>query len=467
MKHVIMEYVLVMVWVYNCGVRSEDISGRDYIYVSTPMTIESAESYCLSTYNKHLATIITELDMVNAISTVNGSDSPWIGLHSVNKIGWFEYFDNVNCPVYSMPYGACLSKEFWLEGKPRQCGSELHCASDCITLYTQYDGHGKINNDIECETLQSFLCDAPDPTRQYIDTGHIGTWDEAYNYCLNHGGLASFVTEDDLKNLEEIVDATGSEFAWIGLVQRSNEQNNDEDWYWLDNTECTVTTDLCTDLWSPGEPNGVPNHVRCECKSYGCIRSGCIETGCVSYSECANRCINRDCSSEGKLEGQPKCECLEWKYECLCRQYGCIRTGCLATGCVDSECYSEDADCAGVQSSSGLTADYHCNANTAPIICNEIDESITNSAKIVSNHYLLGDLNHLIEPENVNKISIWAFLNNHDFAKYIYMVFVLLAISCMINIWCCFHSGCFRHKMSKIEYESVDMEEIGNVDIDK
>eukprot|EP01084_Bolivina_argentea_P248165 415094_1 len=463
MTSTLIKSLLVILWGYNLGKLCQDVNEREYVYVSTPMSLNEAAAYCVSTYNQHLATIITENDMINAVSTIiteNVSDVAWIGMRSVHKSGWFEYFDDVECPPETEPYGSCLGKEFWAEGKP------VGCCNKCVTLYAQSNASGQINNDIECEETQPFLCNAP--VRKYTNTGLTGNWDEAYNYCLNRGGLASFQNERDLKNLEKVIDETNSDYAWIGLVQHSDEQN----WYWMDDTECTLTNDLCTDLWSDGEPNGLPGHVSCECKSYGCIREGCLQNGCKQNGCRENGCIKSQCRKECERYKEsvlcdnghhsPNC-CLKWKNICTgclewgcvdygCVDYGCINYGCVENGCIDYNCVTEDADCAAVQSDSGLAADYHCTTNIGAIICN--DYSMISYPQIVSDSYLFEDL---FEPKNSSEINILRLLNNNVFS-------VLLAISCMINIYLC---GWYRHKRSKVKYESVDVEEMEKIDVYK
>eukprot|EP01084_Bolivina_argentea_P262992 444981_1 len=119
-------------------------------YVTTPMTYEQAETYCVNNCGLHLSSIKNSDDINKAKLLINGGIEPWIGLHNTKESDlpqWFEFYDNV-CP--NTLSGACV--DFWVDHVPK-CKDKN--GYDCTVLY--YDSM-LVGNDKSCQQKRPFLC---------------------------------------------------------------------------------------------------------------------------------------------------------------------------------------------------------------------------------------------------------------------------------------------------------------------
>ena len=110
------------------------------------MNWTSAESYCQSTYGRHLATISSSIDNTYARiaatdAGVSEGDALWIGYNDIDSEGNFTWIDGSGEGNYTN----------WKTGEPNNQGTE-----DCAQMF----GSG-LWNDRGCDYTRKIVCNAP------------------------------------------------------------------------------------------------------------------------------------------------------------------------------------------------------------------------------------------------------------------------------------------------------------------
>eukprot|EP01083_Nonionella_stella_P066790 176184_1 len=146
-----------------------------YIYVSTPLSRDEAQTYCEETFTTNLATIISAADRSGAISSTKSISTKsvhvWMGL-MINDADRPQFmFSNPSAECPDPPSTYCV--DFW-----REPNADL---TDCAA----FDVNDNVLNDFECGSTRAFLCDQqneyvfgslfPEPgaTVTVPDLGHI------------------------------------------------------------------------------------------------------------------------------------------------------------------------------------------------------------------------------------------------------------------------------------------------------
>lgn len=119
-----------------------------------------AEDYCHTTYNTHLATIVSASDQEIATEICIAASSThnafcWIGLHDWKVNGYWEWADN------STKYNDSHHELFWKLNEPSPLLDE-----DCVYIGSDKDFEW---NDLDCDGdskynvhIKHFLCDNPE-----------------------------------------------------------------------------------------------------------------------------------------------------------------------------------------------------------------------------------------------------------------------------------------------------------------
>lgn len=103
-----------------------------------------AESYCLSTYGTHLASIHSDTDQTEAYSLMknNSHNFAWIGFNDIEINGIYEWVDSSSVDYTN-----------WHSTEPQNMANE-----NCTSLYGTYSGNWI---DIACNgsnAISSWLC---------------------------------------------------------------------------------------------------------------------------------------------------------------------------------------------------------------------------------------------------------------------------------------------------------------------
>ena len=208
----------------------KQIKGRGYIYVKQPKSFYDAEEHCKTEYGTHLATITRFIDIDNANSMLK-DENVWIGQYSNNKYQiWLD------------------GTEFVQDATNFELDIDLY-SSNCRSL--QIDGY--IGNSNECDELLPFLCNREIKTREYIVVKQTMTYMESQEYCLENYAtdLATVITAQELSDIIGLI-GMESDGAWIGLKKMYD--NHQNEWEWIDNTQCIEFNGDCTQFWDIIEP---------------------------------------------------------------------------------------------------------------------------------------------------------------------------------------------------------------------
>eukprot|EP01084_Bolivina_argentea_P214320 363856_1 len=126
---------------------------HSYLAITTPMSWNDANDYCLNNYGTGLATIehweINEADAVRDAAGI--LTNVWIGLHDQASEGHWVWQDGTLCSYATD--GDCVNDPNWAAGEPNNWG--WGGEQDC--------GFLNINNkygDKSCNIALPFLCEA-------------------------------------------------------------------------------------------------------------------------------------------------------------------------------------------------------------------------------------------------------------------------------------------------------------------
>eukprot|EP01084_Bolivina_argentea_P242135 406306_1 len=117
-----------------------------------------------------------------------------------------------------------------------------------------------------------------------IDTISLN-WHEADNYCRqsNIGGHLATVTSITNNIRQQLSLLPSKSRVWIGLIK----DYNSDAYTWIDETQCTDSTTLCTTLWSNNQPSTINNCVAINDKGQFMTRS-CDEAKYFFCNEATN-----------------------------------------------------------------------------------------------------------------------------------------------------------------------------------
>eukprot|EP01083_Nonionella_stella_P302446 1042767_1 len=208
-----------------------------YVFESTAMPWEAAETYCQSTYGTHLATIWDD-DAARELLTY--TPTFWIGLNDRNVEGTWEYADGSN----SLCGGDCGgSYAYWHPNEPNDAGGE-----DCAVKEVNAADIMTMVVDHPCTSEWPFACNKP--TAYYLFESTAMTWEAAETHCQSTYGtnLATIWDDDAAREL-----LTYTPTFWIGL----NDRNVEGTWEYADgsNSLCGGDCGGSYAYWHPNEPN--------------------------------------------------------------------------------------------------------------------------------------------------------------------------------------------------------------------
>ena len=115
------------------------------------MTWANAESYCLSTYGTHLATITSSTDYIKFRSAataagISVTDSVWFGMNDIDSEGMWVWADANSTFTQNSSYTN------WDSGEPNNGAGS---GQDCGQVYSS--GHW---DDVQCDVSIRFVCNA-------------------------------------------------------------------------------------------------------------------------------------------------------------------------------------------------------------------------------------------------------------------------------------------------------------------
>ena len=232
-------------------------------------TWNEAETYCVNTYNSHLASILTSEQNNETQSIFQAFDKIMLafGFNDQTTEGTFEWID-----------GRVSNFEYWYPGEPNDYNGE-HCGE--IRYGGKFDGEW---NDQDCDDKEylGFICNRPIEIYEegdYIIVNAFNnekyTWDEANTYCYNnfYGGVysqASLATglDNDIdfnltvemfkmtqgSGVSERYSSgvTSNLFAWIGL----NDIDAEGTYEWIDGSgTIDLSVTQSNGYWANNEPN--------------------------------------------------------------------------------------------------------------------------------------------------------------------------------------------------------------------
>lgn len=209
---------------------------RSYVYVKEAKSYKDAEKYCQETYQTHLATITSKQDINNALSKILKSNkNVWVGLYNYQN-------DNI-----------------WLDGTEVVVDDVIDFVelqpdgSNCRSF--EYNDSYIRDND-GCNELLPFVCNKRARPREYILGEETDkTFVEAQEICrTKYGtGLATVITEEEFSDAMYLLPYF--EVGWIGLAK----DDRDQQYKWLDGSECSVDNTECVPYWNEHDPNE-PNY---------------------------------------------------------------------------------------------------------------------------------------------------------------------------------------------------------------
>ena len=193
------------------------VYGADNLeYVSYSKSFQDAREYCKVIFGTDLASIVDDDDRNEAISIIPGGiDDVWIGLYSRSEGGKFRFTNGDECPMTDSVF-RCV--DFWsyklnenTEERPR-CIGDSEGGTQCATFDASQNS---VDNDIGCQELKPFLCEArvntPSYNGEYVyvpaRTPNQWTFMDAQAHCESEYGtdLATVLTQDDLTAVENVI----------------------------------------------------------------------------------------------------------------------------------------------------------------------------------------------------------------------------------------------------------------------
>eukprot|EP01084_Bolivina_argentea_P215930 366698_1 len=156
---------------------------KSYIFVSFELTWFEAERYCERQYNTTLASVITDQDMVQALSVIKEHNAMyeylWIGMYRYARDQW-QWIDSTSCEYVST--GKCIDDVHWSSDQPdsvaesNQFGSYLYYTGDTNLSLIYDDKFGSIHK---------FLCNENAEKKSCVD--EVNCWhqmDSCHNKTL-------------------------------------------------------------------------------------------------------------------------------------------------------------------------------------------------------------------------------------------------------------------------------------------
>uniref|UniRef100_A0A3B1JKY3 Macrophage mannose receptor 1-like n=1 Tax=Astyanax mexicanus TaxID=7994 RepID=A0A3B1JKY3_ASTMX len=208
-----------------------------YYLIMTPMTWNSAQSYCRKNY-EDLATITSDSDWTRLKKLGTNSkffSTAWIGLY--NDIDSWRWSYN----------SAPLKLKKWSGAEPNNLGGHESCGA--MDMYGYWW-------DLNCELLKPFLCYDANSTKRFFSITVLKSWSDAQAYCREfHTDLATSYNESDNLILKNLV--SGQWSAWFGLFR--------DPWKWSDQSNASSIN------WAVGSPDNSGGYENCGSVTYSII----------------------------------------------------------------------------------------------------------------------------------------------------------------------------------------------------
>ncbi|KAL0201463.1 hypothetical protein M9458_004650, partial [Cirrhinus mrigala] len=205
-----------------------------YIKVDLWKNWRDAQSYCRQYYTD-LVTIRNSQEHEQLKIVVPSTTWVWIGLF-LDSWEWSDKWSNFF--------------RHWAAGQP----SQISGSGDCVSMSTTNSGKWIHES---CDLQRPFICHGwpKSPYRIYQYMNESMTWLDAQSYCrARFTDLATADSMNDVNRLVTTVDSGYNGSVWIGL-----HAGTEYHWVWSLG-EGTISN---YSMWSPGEPNGDGDCVRC------------------------------------------------------------------------------------------------------------------------------------------------------------------------------------------------------------
>ncbi|XP_067284430.1 macrophage mannose receptor 1-like [Pseudorasbora parva] len=199
---------------------------RQYEFVQMSVNCTEAQRYCRQNY-RDLATVSNSGDVTELMRITSGVSNWgfWIGLLKSLSSEW----------RWSLGDPAFYAKRdsLYRNWAPNQTSGSLDCA------FMNQDGLWRIDS---CVAQRFFIC-YNDTSKGFIPVQQMMSWRSAQSFCrANHMDLTSVSNQTENQQIQQLMNTSGANSAWIGLFR--------DPWEWSDKSPSSFRN------WAPSEPNG-------------------------------------------------------------------------------------------------------------------------------------------------------------------------------------------------------------------